>query len=73
VIEEVLVSHRDLDRFRRFQRQPAQRDRPTAAQLRRFAGIAGERKTLFAGDVVEAIPLDRVPAPLVGVLDVVGR
>jgi hypothetical protein len=72
VIEEVLASHRDLDRFRRFQRQPAQRDRPVSAQLRRFAGTAGGRKTWFAGDVVEAMPLDRVPAPLVGVLDVVG-
>jgi hypothetical protein len=73
VIEEVLANRRDLDRFRRFQRQPAQRDRPIAAQLRRFAGTAGGRKTWFAADVVEVMPLERVPAPLVGVLDVVAR
>ena len=71
VIEEVLAEHRELDRFRSFQRQPAQRDRPTAAQLRRFAGTASGRKTRFAADVVEVLPLDRMPAPLVGVLDAV--
>ena len=61
VIEEVLAVHRDLARFRVFQRQPAQRERPIEAQLHRFAGTAAGRKTWFAADVVEVLPLDRVP------------
>ena len=72
VIEDVLARRRDLDRFRGFQRQPAQRDRPVAAQLRRFAGTAAGRKTWFAAEVVETMPLDLVPAPLVRVLDAAG-
>lgn len=71
VIEDVLARHGDLARFRGFQRQPAQRDRPVAAQLRRFAGTASGRKTWFAADVVESMPLDRMPAPLIAVLDAV--
>ena len=70
-IEQVLAERRGLDRFRSFQRQPAQRDRPTTAQSRRFAGTASGRKTRFAADVVEVLPLDRMPAPLIGVLDAV--
>lgn len=72
VIEDVLARRRDLDRFRGFQRQPAQRDRPVGAQLRRFAGTAAGRKTWFAAEVVETMPLDLVPAPLVRVLDAAG-
>lgn len=72
VIEDVLARRRDLDRFRGFQRQPAQRDRPVAAQLRRFAGTAAGRKTWFAAEVVETMPLDLVPVPLVRVLDAAG-
>ncbi len=34
----------------------------SSAQLRRFAGTASGRKTWFAADVVEVLPLDRVPA-----------
>ena len=64
IVEGVLADHRDLLRFRTFQRQPAQRGRPIEAQLRRFAGTASGRKTWFAADVVEVLPLDRVPAPM---------
>ena len=60
-IEAVLAVHHDLTRFRVFQRQPAQRERPIEAQLHRFAGTAAGRKTWFAADVVEVLPLDRVP------------
>ena len=71
-VEGVLADHRDLLRFRTFQRQPAQRDRPVEAQLRRFAGTASGRKTWFAADVVEVLPLDRVPVPMRRLLLAVG-
>jgi len=73
VIEGVLAEHRDLARFRTFQRQPYQRDRPIEAQLRRFAGTAAGRKTWFAADVVEVLPLERTPQPMRRLLDAVGR
>ena len=60
-IEAVLAARGDLERFRTFQRQPAQRDRPIGVQLHRFAGTAAGRKTWFAADVVEVLPLDHVP------------
>jgi hypothetical protein len=60
-IEAVLAARGDLERFRTFQRQPAQRDRPIGAQLHRFAGTAAGRKTWFAADVLEVLPLDHVP------------
>ena len=71
VIEGVLAGHRDLSRFRTFQRQPSQRDRPIDAQLRRFAGTAAGRKTWFAADVVEVLPIERMPQPMLRLLDAV--
>lgn len=73
VIEGVLAEHQDLARFRTFQRQPFQRGRPIEAQLRRFAGTASGRKTWFAADVVEALPLEQMPRPMLRLLDAVGR
>lgn len=73
LIEGVLAEHRDLARFRTFQRQPFQRTRPIEAQLRRFAGTASGRKTWFAADVVEVLPLERMPRPMLRLLDAVGR
>jgi hypothetical protein len=71
VIEGVLADHHDLARFRTFQRQPFQRDRPIEAQLRRFAGTAAGRKTWFAADVVEVLPLEKMPQPMLRLLDAV--
>ena len=71
VIEGVLAERRDLTRFRTFQRQPFQRDRPIDAQLRRFAGTAAGRKTWFAADVVEVLPIERMPQPMLRLLDAV--
>jgi hypothetical protein len=54
----------ELGSFRTLQRQPAQRTRPLEAQLVRFlAGRAGN-KARYARRLVEALDLDRVPAPL---------
>jgi len=72
LVQDVIASRGELARLRSFQRQPAQRERPIGAQLRRFAGTASGRKTWFAADIVEALPLDRVPGPMARLLDVAG-
>ena len=50
--------------FDTFQRQPYQRGRPLAAQLRRFVGTRSGRKIRYGAALVEAMPLDAIPAPL---------
>jgi hypothetical protein len=67
-VEDVLEGLGDLVTFRRFQKQPAQRDRPVEAQLHRFLGTRSGRKIAAARAMVEALPLAAVPAPLLGVL-----
>ncbi|MFA9429206.1 TOPRIM nucleotidyl transferase/hydrolase domain-containing protein [Egicoccus sp. AB-alg2] len=58
----------EAGRFRTFQRQPAQRGRPIEAHLHRFLGIRSGRKLRYGRLLVEALDLDRVPAPLDAVL-----
>jgi hypothetical protein len=67
-VETVIVEQRELKPFRTFQNQPAQRGRPVEAQLRRFLGTHSGRKEQYARALVEALDLDRVPAPLDAVL-----
>ncbi len=69
LVLETLSSRGELARFRMFQRQPAQRIRSIEDQLHRFAGTAAGRKTRFAADVIEVVPLDRMPVPLTRLLD----
>lgn len=68
-VEAVLDTLGDLATFRRFQRQPAQRERDLEAQLHRFLGTASGRKVAAARALVAALPLARVPAPLLAVLE----
>jgi OLD-like protein len=68
-VEEVLASNGDLNPFRTFQKQPAWRGRPADHQLRRFMGSADSRKLRYARLLLEALPLERVPRPLVQVLE----
>jgi hypothetical protein len=68
-IEALLAQHGDLSPFRTFQRQPAWRDRPVEAQLRRFFGSADRRKLRYAPILVAALPTERVPRPLTAALD----
>jgi hypothetical protein len=63
-VEEVVAEHGDLRRFRTFQAQPAQRAVPIERQLWRFIGTAAGRKLAYAGHLVEALDLERVPRPL---------
>ena len=60
----VLDAHGDLGPFGTLQRQPSWRGRPVEEQLRRFMGSGGSRKIQYARYLVEALDLDRVPAPL---------
>jgi hypothetical protein len=67
------VCHADLEdellrSLRRFQDQPAQRNRELTAQLRRFLGTRSGRKAQYARLLAEAVELALMPAPLVGVL-----
>ena len=63
-VERVLGIHGDLDSFRIFQKQPAQRGRTNEEQLRRFMGTRSGRKTMYARLLVDALDLTRVPRPL---------
>ena len=65
----VAESEGDLNAFRTLQKQPAWQGRPVEAQLRRWMGSGGRRKTRYARLLVEAaLAQNRVPRPLDGVL-----
>jgi hypothetical protein len=55
-----------LRRFRSFQNQPAQRHKTLEAQIWRWLG---NHKIRYAPLMVDALDLDAVPRPLLGVLD----
>lgn len=67
-VEAVIEQLGELRSLRTLQRQPAQMRRPVEAQLRRFFGSKGGRKIRYAAPLVDALDLDRVPAPLRGLL-----
>jgi hypothetical protein len=69
LVLETLAVRGELGRFRMFQRQPAQRVRSIEEQLHRFAGTAAGRKSRFAADVIDVIPMERMPEPLTRLLD----
>jgi len=70
-VEGILDAQGDLAAFRTFQQQPAQQGRSTAAHLRRFMGTRGGRKIHYAPVLARALPADRVPRPLAGLLDAI--
>jgi hypothetical protein len=67
-VERVVEAEGDLHAFRTLQKQPAWKGRPTDAQLQRFMGSGGRRKTRYARLLVEALDLGAVPRPLDSVL-----
>jgi len=69
LVEETLSRRGELGRFRVFQGQPAQRGRTVTQQLHRFAGTAAGRKARFSADIVDVLPLDRMPRALSALLD----
>ncbi|MET0887984.1 MAG: ATP-dependent endonuclease [Mycetocola sp.] len=68
-VEQVLDAQGDLRAFRTFQNQPAQRSRAVHAQLRRFLGSIGGRKSRYARALVEALGEIPAPRPLERLLD----
>lgn len=67
-VEEVIAAQGDLRSLRTFRQQPAQRDRSTTRQLRRFMGTTSGRKIAYARRLVAALDPTQVPRPLEGVL-----
>jgi hypothetical protein len=67
-VEQLLEQHDELESFRRFQRQPAQRGRDHAAQLRRFIGTRSGRKHRYGSILAEALASERIPRPLADLL-----
>lgn len=67
-VEEIAAAQGDLRRFRTLQKQPEWRGRPREDQLRRWMGSGGRRKIRYARYLVDALDLERVPAPLDAVL-----
>ena len=63
-VEDVVAAQGELRSFRTLQKQPAQRDWTTEAQLRRFLGTHSGRKARYAEALVQALDLERVPRPL---------
>ena len=69
-VQNLLAAHGNLGSFRTLQKQPAWRDQPIQAQLRRFLASGATRKLRYADKlVVAAVALGRVPTPLQEVLD----
>jgi hypothetical protein len=63
-VEQLVESEGELGPFRTFQKQPAQRGRPLAAQLHRFIGTRSGRKIRYGRLLVEALDPAKVPRPL---------
>jgi hypothetical protein len=58
----------DREAFATMQRQPAQRGRPVELQLHRWLRSSSSRSHHYLPILADALTLDRVPAPLLGVL-----
>jgi hypothetical protein len=67
-VERCIAVQGELESLRTLRQQPAQRDRTTADQLRRFMGTRSGRKLRYARLLAAALAPDQVPAPLAGVL-----
>jgi len=63
-VEDVVAAQGELASLRTFRKQPAQRDRTSAQQLRRFMGTRSGRKIHYGRVLTEALDLNRVPEPL---------
>ena len=61
---EVIEAQGELRSWLRFCKQPAQRGRGVEQRLHRFMGTRSGRKAQYAAALVEALDVDRVPAPL---------
>jgi hypothetical protein len=67
-VEQLIEAEGELGPFGTFCRQPAQRGRTRAQQLRRFLGTRSGRKIRYEHVLAGALDPGRVPDPLSGVL-----
>jgi len=67
-VEEVLAAEGDLETFRNFQNQPAWRGRSTESQLLRWMHN-GDRHHRYPPLLISALEPERLPRPLVGLLE----
>ena len=63
LIEDLLDAQGDLGSFQTLQKQQAWRQRGFEAQMHRFLGAGARRKSRYAGLLVRALELDRMPQP----------
>jgi hypothetical protein len=63
-VEQVVEAAGDLGAFRTLQKEPAWRGRPVEAQLHRFMGSGGRRRTRYPPLLVRALAPNEVPRPL---------
>lgn len=68
-IEAAMAEEGELGSFRTFQKQREWRDQPYADQLRRWLSAGYRRKSRYARRFVLTTPIDRLPAPLLSLLD----
>jgi hypothetical protein len=67
-VERLIATQGELTMFQTFVKQPAHRDEPRAQQLHRFMGTRSGRKIRYGHLLAATVDLDRVPAPLAGLL-----
>jgi hypothetical protein len=67
-VERIIEAEGELRSLRTLQHQPAQRDRSTQDQLRRFMSGRSGNKHRYARLLADTMDLNRVPRPLDGVL-----
>ena len=67
-VVEVIEAHGEGSAWQLFRRQPAQRERSPAAQLRRFLGTHSGRKERYAAAMCAVVAPSRIPGPLGAVL-----
>ncbi len=67
-VEALFAAEGDLAAFRTLQRQGPWRDAAVTDQIRRFLAAGAGRKIRYAGVFVQAVALERMPAPLRHVL-----
>jgi len=64
MVEQIIAAEGEIDAFRRFQVQPAQRGRSVDAHLRRFMGTRARRKIRYGTLLAAAVDLRSIPTPL---------
>ncbi|MER5883341.1 TOPRIM nucleotidyl transferase/hydrolase domain-containing protein [Streptomyces sp. NPDC001941] len=72
-VERVIEDQGEGRAYQTFRNQPVQREWSVDRRLRRFMGTHSGRKAQYARALVERLEADRVPEPLVRLLDRVGR